>query len=168
MRYTNKSGYGWIWDGGVGADAGGGLGWQWEGAKEGALWDTFFQCWHNWYRCSQTCEPISAQPRLRHSLSPPLRLFLLSFRRLAHPQWGGVNLWINSFSLQNCKFSQMSPCFQARARSYKQVSHTFPRMWTRDLYTDAQTDPCSLTLPTLLSPPPPVSYLTPSSVTCYF
>lgn len=24
MRYTNKSGYGWIWDGGVGADAGGG------------------------------------------------------------------------------------------------------------------------------------------------
>lgn len=26
MRYTNKSGYGWIWDGGVGAGAGGGLG----------------------------------------------------------------------------------------------------------------------------------------------
>lgn len=71
---------------------GGGLGWQWEGAKEGALWDTFFQCWHNWYRCSQTCEPISAQPRLRRSLSPPLRLFLLSFRRLAHPQWGGGGL----------------------------------------------------------------------------
>lgn len=34
MRYTNKSGYGWIWDGGVGAGAGGVDG-LWEGEKEG-------------------------------------------------------------------------------------------------------------------------------------
>lgn len=163
MRYTNKSGYGWIW--GVGADAGGELGWQWEGAKEGALWDTFFQCWHNWYRCLQTCEPISAQPGLRRSLSPPLRLFLLSFRRLAHPQWrGGVNLWINSFSLQNCKFSQMSPCFQARARSYKQVSHTHSHGCEHVTYTQTLKltpapwpSPCSshLLRPSLTWRPPP-------------
>lgn len=59
---------------------------EWEGAKEGAHRDTFFQRWHNWYRCLQTREPISAQIGLRRAFSPPLRLFLLSFQWLAHPR----------------------------------------------------------------------------------
>lgn len=36
MRYTNKSGYGWIWDGGVGADAGGGVGLTVGGSEGGS------------------------------------------------------------------------------------------------------------------------------------